>query len=235
MNKPASLQGAKRHYEQVLQELADRIESTDKSEEMSLETYLEAHTASRLQPCTKWFISGISGSGKSTIASTLLDQGYVKLRNITTRAMRPDETDADYVFTDNQTFETWNGQHLVFHPHITNKVWHGILQKDVERLMGEEKLFCDKSIKSTLSITDEYPAIIEQANFVYLLPPSFYTLVERIVTREQNNTTNGMDIDEIAERFEEEIEDMALTIELPYTYIVNDDRKRIHELILRTS
>lgn len=95
---------------------------------------LERLTHGRLKPSPHWFLSGISGAGKSTTIRTLAENGFKRLPNVTTRSARPGEDKSDYVFVNDATFEQWNVEGRIFQPHITNKVWHGILQEDIDRI-----------------------------------------------------------------------------------------------------
>lgn len=55
---------------------------------------------------TDIFLIGPMGSGKTTIANELVKNGFVKTRAITTRPKRPNESDDEYLFTDNEGFKS---------------------------------------------------------------------------------------------------------------------------------
>lgn len=55
---------------------------------------------------TDIFLIGPMGSGKTTIANELVKNGFYKTRAITTRPKRPNESDDEYLFTDNKGFKS---------------------------------------------------------------------------------------------------------------------------------
>lgn len=55
---------------------------------------------------TDIFLIGPMGSGKTTIANELVKNGFYKTRAITTRPKRPNESDDEYLFTDNEGFKS---------------------------------------------------------------------------------------------------------------------------------
>lgn len=212
-------------YNAVLTTLAEHLGFAD-DQKTDPAHYLELATKSRLHRANQWFISGISGSGKSTVTKLLEENGYAKIPNVTTRARRQSERENDYVFTDSPTFQAWEAEGKLFHPHDRNGVRHAVLLSDIDRLRGSERVYMDKSISSTRTIVDEMPQL-QSACFVYLLAPSLETLYARIKTREQQNLNGGMDDSKIIRRFDEEIRDMARASELPYTFIINDEMQRV--------
>ena len=232
MDNTDIFKGARKEYARVLQNIATKLSITANSN-AALPYSIEVATLNRIKDTGPWFVSGISGSGKSTVTSNLAAHGYEKLRNITTRAKRPGETDADYIFTDDATFKMWEAQGRIFDPHITNKVWHGILFEDLQKLQQGGTVFMDKSVKSVRGIVHAFPDMTQSVNFVYILPPSFDVLLERLLGREVAHAHAGMQHHELLDRFAEEIDEMAQTVELPYAYIVNDNAERVQQLLAR--
>ena len=55
---------------------------------------------------TDIFLIGPMGSGKTTIANEFVKNGFYKTRAITTRPKRPNESDDEYLFTDNKGFKS---------------------------------------------------------------------------------------------------------------------------------
>lgn len=166
----------------VLKQVA-RAEPTCSNEQLCHE--LERLTHGRLKVSPHWFLSGISGAGKSTTIRILAEHGFRRLPNVTTRDARPGEDVSDYVFVNDATFEQWNAEGRIFQPHITNKVWHGILQEDIDRVRGgSDPLFADKSVKSVVSLVEAVPEMAD-ANLVYILAPTFRDLYARIENREK--------------------------------------------------
>ena len=74
---------------------------------------------------------------------------------------------------------------------------------------------------------EEIPTV-RDANFIYLLTPTFDDLYARINAREKSHPTGRtLSEEDILDRFEEEIEDMRRSVKLPYAYLVNDTLERI--------
>lgn len=226
-----ALQKIRASYQSVLTELLSPYEDVRALGECAQAYALERATAQRLRVTGHWFVSGISGSGKTTITSLLDTHGFSRLPNVTTRARRHGERETDYVFTDESTFQEWEQRGLLFHPHTTNRVSHAIRHEDLKRLETDEKLYVDKSVKSLSVLYEEVPAV-KNANLIYLLAPTFDELYERISAREKSRP-EGTALSEVAilDRFEEEIEDMRKSAKLPYAYLVNDTPERVVSLI----
>lgn len=230
MNNYSKFGDTRSRYYRVLKAIAESL-SISKADQISIEQALQERTRVRLKTRNHWIISGISGSGKSTISQLFINNGFKKLRNVTTRSKRPDETEEDYIFVNDAEFQRLRHNKKIFHPHITNKKWHGILYADLNGLNTDERLFLDKSVKSSIAITSELLNVVETSNFVYLLAPSFEDLVKRVLVREQTNQNNSMSVSDIIDRFNEEIEDMNNTLKLPYAYLINDNEFEINNLI----
>ena len=196
---------------------------------------LEKATVPSLHLSNTWFVSGISGSGKSTVVKMLERGGFVRLPNVVTRPKRPEESAHDYIFTDDATFLKWKRGGLLFHPHKTNEVWHAILKKNLKRMTGgKHGMYADKSVTSAIKIVQEFPRM-RGSNFIYMLAPTFRTLHKRLRSREQREKTRDgalTDI-QIRTRFEEEIAEMEKSVKIPYVYILNDAPERIEYCLKR--
>jgi len=195
---------------------------------------LEDGSARKLKPSRVWIISGISGSGKTTVSEVLNGAGFKKLPNVTTRPRRLGEKDSEYVFVDANTFLDWRKKNMLFHPHRRNAVWHAILKKDIQKLQNERRrVYLDKSIASSLALLNAFSRPIS-ITFIYLLAPSFRDLYKRISAREIVRARRGekaLSKGEIFSRFKEEIRDMKNGTKLPYAYLVNDAPERIKKII----
>lgn len=194
---------------------------------------LERGSMDRLKPSRVWILSGISGSGKTTISKILDSIGFKKLPNVTTRPRRLREKGSEYVFVDTKTFLAWRKRNMLFHPHKRNAVWHALLKKDIKKLLSRKfRVYMDKSVASSLVLLKEFPrpACI---TFIYLLAPSFRDLYKRIYSRESVHGERALSKTEIFDRFEEEIQDMEKARKLPYVYLVNDSPKRVRKIIRR--
>ncbi len=195
---------------------------------------LEKESIKRLKPSRKWIISGISGSGKTTVSKVLEHAGFKKLPNVVTRPRRFNEKNSENVFTDTKTFLKWRKEGLLFHPHKRNGAWHAILKSDIKKLQdGKIPMYMDKSIASSIALLKSLPKSI-RITFIYLIVPSFLELYKRICSRETEQAKKGkkaLNDKEIFYRFEEEISDMGKVVRLPYVYLVNDSPKRIQRII----
>ncbi|HEY4520842.1 MAG TPA: hypothetical protein VJL57_00380 [Candidatus Paceibacterota bacterium] len=193
-----------------------------------LPTLLEEDTSGRLSHSNIWFLSGISGSGKSTIVKMLEHRGFGRLPNVVTRPRRPEESEQDNVFVDDNTFIQMEQRGELFHPHITNGARHAVLKKDIEHLVGgKHRLYMDKSVRSVARLLKEYPTL-RHSTFIYVLPPSFSVLRQRIMERESEaSRTHVLTEANIISRFDEEIQQIEETLAIPYVYVVNDSVNRV--------
>jgi len=195
---------------------------------------LEDVTRPHLRASDTWFVSGISGSGKTTITKMLEGAGYARLKNVLTRARRPEETDRDNIFIDTPTFVQLENDGALYDPHITNGTWHALQKSDVDALVeGSKKFYVDKSVRSTGVLLDAFPTLT-RSTFVYVLPPSFEELWNRISTRERGDLR--MPEAEIRARPTSlpEIADLKKTIGIPYAYVVNDTLQRVQDMFIET-
>lgn len=192
---------------------------------------IEKKTIGRFRYSNVWFVSGISGSGKSTIVKFLERHGFRRVPNVVTRKKRPEESESDAVFADTATFLKWRKRGLLFHPHKTNAVWHAMRKSDIEKMVrAKNRLYADKSVKSILAIIDAYPRVRDSV-FLYILPPSFRELHARLSKRESDKTRRGLTQRAIHDRFAEEIVDMRRSMKIPSIYILNDSKVRVRKVL----
>ena len=227
-----SLRSLERQYNRTLREVALKHGLSPDSTQAGLVSQIENTTGGNLHSSPTWVLSGISGSGKSTIVKILQRKGFERLPNVVTRHRRPEESETDNRFVDDKTFIELQRKGELFHPHVTNGVRHAILKQDIEKLIsGEHLLYLDKSVSSVLSLLEEYPAL-RSATFVYLLPPSFETLCERLHGRERSGYRHhALTSEQILSRLEEEIGQMKQSGNVPYAYVVNDSIERVKNII----
>ena len=219
-----------KQYYAVLQDIA-RQQGVPTVSVVVLPSLLESSTLWRLHPARVWFISGMSGSGKSTIIQTLSHAGYDRLVNVITRSKRAEEKETDNLFTDDAKFFEWQSKGLLFQPHKTNGVWHAILKTDIQKALDRRhRLYTDKSIRSTLEIIKEFPSLTD-SNFLYILPPSFEVLYKRLTNREKRQDGKSLTEQEIRDRIQEEITDMERSVQLKYVYLLNDAREQVQAVL----
>ncbi len=231
------LKALEKAYYHELSAIAAQLGMTETEARKKQSPYaLEDATTLRLQPHRSWVISGISGSGKTTATKYFERHGLIKLPNVTTRARRIGEKDSEYHFLASKKFLLLRKAGVFYHPHRRNGVWQAILKKDLQRLAkGKQHFYLDKSVASAIALTKAL-AKTSDIGFIYLLPPNFRDLWERIDKREQRRKEHGekrLSRGEILDRFAEEIIDMRKSVKLPYSYFVNDDPKRLETFITK--
>lgn len=174
-------------------------------------------------------LSGMSGVGKTTIGGLLTTAGYQQLRNVYTRPMRPNESERNGIFVDEITFMNWKREGRFATAKITNGVWHGLLLDELKRVSETNMpTWADKSVSSLLKLDE---SVYDTAQLVYILPPSFNTLWNRLTKREQG-ADSSLTVKEITRRLDEEIGELEQSIHLPYRYIVNDEVERVAKTLL---
>mgnify|MGYP003393691539 CR=1 FL=1 len=222
------------NYYKTLQNIANSLNIGNKiTSRIKLPYLLENITICKLHPERRWIMSGISGSGKTTISHLLTNVGFRKLPNIKTRPRRSEEASNENYFVDKETFLSWNKGGLLFNPHIRNGTLHAILKKDLEKLTHKNTLtYLDKSVASALSLVKAIGNDLD-FNYVYILTPTFKKLYIRIMKREflYQKDERRLNKKEIFERFQEETRDMEKSIKLPYAYVVNDSLKRVEKIL----
>lgn len=172
-------------------------------------------------------ISGISGSGKTTLGKALEKRGFQKFPNVVTRPRRPGERAEENIFIDDKIFNRWRKERRLVMCRQTNGVWHAIFKKHLNHVKNSRHpIYFDKSIPSARRLTEFLPGV--KFLLIYLLPPSFRILYNRLKLREEKD---GMGKEEIHQRFFEEINELGQSAQLPYAYIVNDKIERIIRLI----
>ena len=164
-------------------------------------------------------LSAPSGCGKSTIVSGLLQKrGKLKFSvSATTRAPREGEVDGkDYFFVSREKFAEMveNGEFLEHAQYVENR--YGTPRGPVEReLDAGNDVLLDIEIQGAFQVRAQRP----DALMVFLLPPSFEELENRLVLR-------GKDSPEVIQRRLEVAQRECLEAE-KYDYrIVNDEAPR---------
>lgn len=130
-------------------------------------------------------ITAPSGAGKTTIVKHLLAVFPALSFSIsaTTRAPRPHETDGkEYYFISEEEFLTKisNGAFIEYEQVYENQ-YYGTLRSEVERLWNEHKsIIFDIDVKGALKLKSIFG---EQALSVFIKPPTFEILRERLLNR----------------------------------------------------
>lgn len=222
-----------RDFSTACRELLIKMIGTDDKSvaDEHLPDQLEQRSSETNNKYTTVFLSGISGSGKSTVASMLEENDFQKVPNVTTRARRPNERSEDCVFVTQCEFDRMNLGNKLFHPHKRNGVWQAVLQSDIESLSSTHvRKYMDKSPSSVKEILTNYSSVRKSAVCIYLLPPSITELYKRIKLRE-SSSKSSLSTEEIIARFSEEIADMETLKDVDYKFIVNNDLQETKDKI----
>lgn len=130
-----------------------------------------------------------SGAGKSTIVHHLLDV-FPQLSfsiSATTRLRRPHEEDGkDYYFVSKDQFRAWVADGaFVEWEEVYEDQFYGTLHREIERIWqsGLHIVF-DIDVKGATAIKKAYP---DQSLAVFVKPPSYEILVERLIRRRTEN------------------------------------------------
>ena len=126
-----------------------------------------------------FIISGPAGSGKGTIVARVRELAQFDFSvSATTRPPRPTETDGvHYHFIDKADFERKiaEGEMLEYAQYIGN--YYGTPRKPVEdALESGRNIVLDIEVKGAMQVKEKMP----EAVMIYILPPDYKTLLERI-------------------------------------------------------
>ena len=137
-------------------------------------------------------ISGPSGSGKSTVINTLCkaDETLIESVSATTRPPRRGEADGvDYHFLSKPAFEKYVQQNRFLEWAEYGGNFYGTLKSEIVAAREAEKdAILEIEVKGALQIQsqDLSPA---RSLFIFIIPPSFATLEERLRRRKTESET----------------------------------------------
>lgn len=164
-------------------------------------------------------LSGPAGAGKGTLAKALLefDKTFYFSISATTRKCRHTETpDVDYHFISEKEFERLEAEGQFLETAIVHGNRYGTLKQPIiEKIEKGINVLLDIDSQGARNVIQAYPDSVS----VFILPPSFAILEERLHTR------NTEDPAEIAKRMangRKEVQTLRL-----YDYvIINDTREQ---------
>ena len=176
-----------------------------------------------------FILSAPSGTGKTTLIHEMMQGGTGALRDLvfsvshTTRAPRPGEKDGrDYHFVDRATFERMRDEQRFLEHAQYNDNWYGTSLEEVEpRCAQGTDVIMDIDVQGARQVLARWSHAIP----IFIMPPSFAVLRERLMRRHSEDGTDGID-----RRLRLSIYEInAYTL---YRYvIINDDKARASEAL----
>ena len=140
-------------------------------------------------------VSGPSGVGKGTICKRLIEDLKLEYSiSMTTRDIREGEVDkVNYYFTNKEDFENRIKNNEFIEYATYNDNYYGTLKKEViDKLEMGKNIICEIEVQGAKQIRALFP----DALLIYILPPSFEELRNRLINR------NTEDIDTINKRLD---------------------------------
>jgi len=160
-------------------------------------------------------ISGPSGVGKDTVVKTLLKThpAINKTVSVTTRSKRSNETEGvDYYYITKDQFYQHQIDGSLVEYELYDGAYYGTLFTEVERHPENTPLILVIDVRGRRNVSMQYP----MAKSIFIAPPSFDVLKERIIARNENTP------DEIEHRLTVAKEELEQASKYDYS-VVNDD------------
>lgn len=160
-------------------------------------------------------ISGPSGVGKDTVVKELLkNHPYIsKTVSVTTRSKRSNETEGvDYYYITKEQFYQHQIDGSLVEYELYDGAYYGTLFTEVERHPENTSLILVIDVRGRRNVSMRYP----MAKSIFIAPPSFDVLKERIIARNENTP------DEIEHRLTVAKEELEQASKYDYS-VVNDD------------
>jgi guanylate kinase len=171
-----------------------------------------------------YIVSAPSGAGKTSLVAALLetDRGIRKSVSYTTRSPRPGETNGShYHFVDMAGFERMAQAGDFLESALVHGNRYATSRKWVEEQMAADiDIVLEIDWQGAAQVRKLMPAAIS----IFILPPSFETLMQRLNTRGQDPA------DVIARRLTNAREEIAHVTDFDYVIINNDFRTAASEL-----
>ena len=162
-------------------------------------------------------VSGPSGAGKGTICKTLIDKNPERIQcsvSATSRDKRPGETEGkSYYFIGKEHFleGIGKGEFLEYAEVYGN--YYGTLKSEIDRLF---KLNADVILEIDMQGAMQIKEQTKDAVFVFIMPPSFEELRQRILNRKRDSAE---DIQNRLSKISSELKSIC-----EYDYIVVNDK-----------
>lgn len=160
-------------------------------------------------------ISGPSGVGKDTVVKELLkNHPHInKTVSVTTRSKRSNETEGvDYHYITKEQFYQHQIDGSLVEYELYDGAYYGTLFTEVERHPENTPLIFVIDVRGRRNVSMRYP----MAKSIFIAPPSFDVLKERIIARNENT------LDEIEHRLTVAKEELEQASKYDYS-VVNDN------------
>lgn len=166
------------------------------------------------------------GGGKTTVTRAIADRDPQTVVSVsaTTRAMRPGEVDGQhYYFVSREKFEEMiAAQQMLEHALVYNNYFYGTPKEPVEKALAEGRdVLFDIDWQGNRTLSAVAPADVVS---VFLLPPSWQTLADRLHGRKQDSE------EEIERRLGKAQDEIAHYGEFDYVIVNNDLEETIAQV-----
>ncbi|MDE7468787.1 MAG: guanylate kinase [Desulfovibrionaceae bacterium] len=167
-------------------------------------------------------VSAPSGAGKTTLIRKLLDEFTTFSFSIsyTTRKPRPNERDGEhYHFVTEEEFLVLKNNNFFVEWAYVHGAYYGSPLEETQRLLDEGKdILFDIDVQGA----EQLYSVLKQGFYVFIIPPSYTTLVERLQSR------GTEDQESIARRLNNAEEEIRAASWFS-AWIVNDDLNSAYE------
>lgn len=166
------------------------------------------------------------GGGKTTVTRAIADRDPQTVVSVsaTTRAMRPGEVDGQhYYFVSREKFEEMiAAQQMLEYALVYNNYFYGTPKEPVEKALAEGRdVLFDIDWQGNRTLSAVAPADVVS---VFLLPPSWQTLADRLHGRKQDSE------EEIERRLGKAQDEIAHYGEFDYVIVNNDLEETIAQV-----
>ncbi|QTA37794.1 guanylate kinase [Thermosipho ferrireducens] len=168
---------------------------------------------------TLFVVSGPSGVGKTSIISSLLNKmdNLVFSVSCTTRPPRPGEVNGvDYFFIDKETFvRMQHNQEFLEWAEVHGNLYGTPKGFVVDNIEKGKSIILDIDVQGALQVKKNF----EEAVFIFVAPPSYEVLRERLIKRGTERPESLM------KRLEDAKWELSKMVEFDYL-IINDDLEK---------
>lgn len=193
-----------------------------------------------------------TGVGKGTVGKGLEERGIKKLPRVNTRPIRPGEVDGkEYYFVSEEEFEKMKAEGQLFCATSTEeeskdanqneqketvkvaRTQAGILKEKFGEMVSRGEKFYIDSGAGTVRRFKEEPEV-QGINFktVFLLPPSFDEMLNRVAGR-RSDANDPMSDETLLDRFKIAVNHLRKSIDTVDGYVVNDVVERAVERLAK--